>query len=219
MPGRGGQQSPRGDSKGNRIPGMGPSSDLDSAKRGGDGLNPNRLRGFGGQSRIETSTLNDMKAKQGAIVSKFMTFANRKNTVMIELYERAFYNRRPGWDSLANFIYHDLCPTDVLRQSVDDVQFHPVKMILFIKFKNEGARSQIVNRLQSPQGVPWTEYGVSVRGHKLDSNVKVIRLLGISPETTAEEIKNTFSQIGIGEVIDSRKGLLDPKRMPGVTNG
>ena len=51
---------------------------------------------------------------------------------MIELYERVFYNKRPGWDSLANFVYNDLCPTDVLRKSVQDVQFHPVKMILFI---------------------------------------------------------------------------------------
>ena len=124
-----------------------------------------------------------MKAKQGAIVSKFMTFSNRKNTAMIKLYERAFYNQRPGWDSLANFIYSDLCPSDVLRQSIEDVQFHPVKMIIFIKFKNEGARNVVVNRLQSAQGVLWTEYGVAVRGHNLDSNVKVIRIFGISPET------------------------------------
>ena len=112
-----------------------------SSSMGGDGLNPNRQKGFNWQGRIETPTLNDMKAKQGAIVSKFMTFSNRKNTAMIELYERAFYNKRPGWDSLANFVYNDLCPSDVLRQSVEDVQFHPVKMIIFIKFKNEGARN------------------------------------------------------------------------------
>ena len=79
-----------------------------------DGLNPNRQRGFNAQSRIETPTLNDMKAKQGAIVSRFMTFANRKNTVMVELYERSFYTKRPGWDSLANFVYNDLCPSDLL---------------------------------------------------------------------------------------------------------
>ena len=110
-----------------------------------------------------------MKAKQNALVSKFMTFANRKNTVMIELYERDFYNKRPGWDSLANFIYSDLCPPDVLRQSVDDVQFHPVKMIIFVKFKNEGAKNQVIGRLQSGLGVYWSEYGVHVKGYKLDA--------------------------------------------------
>ena len=102
-------------------------------------------RGFDVQSRIETPTLNDMKAKQGAIVSRFMTFADRKNTVMVELYERSFYIKKPGWDSLANFVYNDLCPSDLLRQSVEDVQFHTVKMILFIKFKYEGARNQVVS--------------------------------------------------------------------------
>ena len=178
MPGRGG---PAGPSGGNRkIPGMGAGGDQNMNK-GSDGLNPNRQKGFSPQPRIETPTLNDMKAKQGAIVSKFMTFANRKNTVMIELYERAFYAKRPGWDSLANFIYNDLCPNDVLRQSVDDVQFHPVKMILFIKFKNEGAKKQVVKRLQSGQGVMWSEYGVSVRGHNLDANVKVIKTVRHKP--------------------------------------
>ena len=45
-----------------------------------DGLNPSRQRGFNWQQRIETPTLNDMKARQGAVVSKFMTFNNRKKT-------------------------------------------------------------------------------------------------------------------------------------------
>ena len=36
---------------------------------GSDGLNLNRQRGFGAQGRIETPTLNDMRAKQGAVVS------------------------------------------------------------------------------------------------------------------------------------------------------
>ena len=61
--------------------------------------------------------------------------------------------------------------------------------------------------------------GVHVKGHSLDVNVKVIGVLGVSPETTSDDIKYTFLQVGIGEVVDLRKGLLDPKRMPGVTNG
>ena len=56
------------------------------------------------QTRIVTPTLNAVKAKQGAVVSKFMTFMNRKNTLSIELYERAFYNKKPGWENLANFV-------------------------------------------------------------------------------------------------------------------
>ena len=186
---------------------------------GNGGLSQNRQKGFVNQRRIETPSLNDMRARQGAVVSKFMTFMNRKNTLMIELYERAFYTRKPGWDLLANFVYNDLCPTDELRQNLEDVQFHPVKMIIFIKFRSEVIRDQVVTRLQTMNGVLWTDYGVSVRGHSLDANVKIIRILGVSPETTAEDIKTTFVEVGVGEVVDLRRGYLDPRRLPGVTNG
>ena len=64
--------------------------------RQGDGLNPNRQRGFGPPRRIETPTLNDMRARQGAVVGKFMNFMHRKNTIVIELYERAFYAKKPN---------------------------------------------------------------------------------------------------------------------------
>ena len=225
MPGGGGGGGGHGDRGGGANRGRGghghsQSSDNGSGgsrHRGNDGLNPNRQKGFNWQTRIVTPTLNDMKAKQGAVVSKFMNFMSRKNSVMVELYERAFYNKKPGWDNLANFVYNDLCPNDQLRNSVEDVQFHPVKMILFIKFKTEEVRDQMVDRLQT--GVFWTDYGVSVRGHSLDADVKLIRVLGVSPETTAEDIKNTFAEVGVGEVVDLRKGLLDPRRLPEVTNG
>ena len=210
--GTGGGQRGRGGHSG------GSEGGLDGAKqRGNEGLNPKRQRGFNWQPRIVTPTLNDMKAKQGAVVSKFMTFMNRKNSVKIELYEKSFYTKKPGWDSMANFVHNDLCPNDVLRAGLEDVQYHPVKMIIFIKFKTEEIRDQVHARLQA--GVLWTEYGVIVRGHSLEANVRFIRVLGVSPETTADDIQNTFNEVGIGEVVDMRKGFLDPKRLPGVTNG
>ena len=50
------------------------------------GLNSYRMKGFGrqqsGSVRVETPTLSSMKAKQGAIVSKFMTFFQRKFTLL-----------------------------------------------------------------------------------------------------------------------------------------
>ena len=115
----------------------------------GDGLNPNRQKGFGAAAsrRIETPTLNDMRARQGAVVGKFMNFMQRKNTIVIDLYERAFFAKRPNWDSLANFVYSDLCPSADLRSEVVDVQLHPVKMMLFVKFKSENSHDQVVGRL------------------------------------------------------------------------
>ena len=104
-----------------------------------DCLNPNRQKGFGAavSRKIETPTLNDMRARQGASVGKFMSFMHRKNTIVIDLYNRAFYSKRPSWEGLANFVYNDLCPSADLRSEVLDVQLHPVKMMLFVKFKSE----------------------------------------------------------------------------------
>ena len=104
-----------------------------------------------------------------------------------------------------------------------DVQLHPVKMMIFIKFTTERIRDEVVNRLQGMNGVMWTEYGVPVRGHSLDASMKVITVLGASPETTEEDIKAAFVEAGIGEAgideaVESTRGLLDQRRLPGVTN-
>ena len=44
----------------------------------------------------------------------------------------------------------------------------------------------------------------------LVGSVKIIRVLGVSTETTPDDIKNTFVGVGVGEVIDLRRVLLDP---------
>ena len=58
-----------------------------------------------------------------------------------------------------------------------------------------------------------------VRVYSLDAEVKFLRLLGASPETGPEEIKKTFAELGLGEVIEIKKGMFDEKRLTGVTNG
>ena len=186
------------------------------------GLNPNRQRGFGNSvsfPRIETPRLADMKAKQGAVVARFLTFAQRKSSLVIELYNASFYKQKPNWDKIANFVYSDLCTTSALRKEIIDVQFHPVKMLIFLKFSEDQWRDKVVEKLQSADGVIWREYGVKVRGYSLDAEVKFFRLLGVSPETDAEEIKRSFKEAEIGDVIEIKKGLLDEKRLPGVSNG
>ena len=59
-------------------------------------FNPYRERGLGVSSRIETSRLVDMKAKQGAIVARFLTFFQRKTSLVIELHNESFYRQRPN---------------------------------------------------------------------------------------------------------------------------
>ena len=159
-----------------------------------DGLNPNRQRGFDMQfPRIETPRLTDMRAKQSAIVARFLTFAQRKSSLVVELYNTVFYKQKPTWDKIANYLCSDLCPISELRRVVIDVQFHPVKMLIFLKFTDDSWRDKAVERLQSSEGVIWKEYGVKVRGYSLDAEVKHFRLLGVSPETSAEDIKQSFA--------------------------
>ena len=78
-----------------------------SGAKDNSGLNPNRVRGFGQtpMNRASTPSLNDMRARQGAIVAKFMTFFKRKSSVVIEMYESCFFKEKPKWDQLADFVY------------------------------------------------------------------------------------------------------------------
>ena len=47
------------------------------------------------------------------------------------------------------------------------------------------------------------DYGVGVKGYSLDAEVKFIRVLGVSPETTKEEVKRVFQEeVGISAMID-----------------
>ena len=220
-PGRGGQGVGNANGRG-----PGNFQYQDGKKNGGgglkdhSGLSPNRNRGFGnatGGSRIDAPSVNEMRAKRSAIVTKFMTFFKRKSTLVVEMYEACFYKEKTRWDQLADFIYNDLCPTDALRMAVKDVQLHPVKMLIFIRFSEDKFSDGVAARIRS--GVMWSDYKVRVMGYSLDAEVKFIHLLGASPWTEASEITRVFKEIGIGDVLEIKKGFLDSKRLPGVTNG
>ena len=168
-----------GDGMGDRGYGKGDGENSDRS-----GMNPNRQKGFGSAaSRIETPSLSDMQARQGAIVARFMTFAQRKSSFVVELYNTAFYKLKPNWDKIAEFICNDLCQSAADRKEIMDVQFHPVKMLIFVKCSDDRWRDIFVARLQSQNGIVWQAFGVRVKGYSLDSQVKFIRLLGASPET------------------------------------
>ena len=169
--------------------------------------------------RVETPSLSEMRARQGAIVAKFMTFFQRKTSLVVEMYNQAFYRQKPTWDKIADFVCNDLCNTQELRKHVKDVQFHPVKMLIFIKMSEDKWRDILIDRIASPTGVVWKDYGVKVKGYSLDAEVKFIRVLGVSPETGEKDIRDTFHELGIGEVVEAKKGLLDENRLPGCTNG
>ena len=79
-----------------------------------------------------------------------------------------------------------------MRNEIKDVQFHPVKMLLFIRFSEDKYRDEVLARIQSSEGLIWSDYRVRIKGYSLDAQVKFIRLLGVSPETGEEEIKRNW---------------------------
>ena len=76
-------------------------------------------------------------------------------------------------DQIAEFVHTDLFNSAELRREVQDVQFHPVKMLLFMKFSEERWRDAVMTRVQLVGGVKWSSYGVKVKGYSLDAQVKL----------------------------------------------
>ena len=171
----------------------------------------------GYRPRQGAPSVASLQLQKSTTVSKFLTFFQRKNTVVVEIYGQPFYTKRPTWEDIAEFVYKDLCPNDGLRKELLDVQMHPVKMLIFVKFKQQVTRDEVAIKLQG-EGVYWTAYNKAVKGYSLDKEVKFIRIMGISPETAENDVKETIED-KLGEVMEIKRGLLDPRRMPGVTNG
>ena len=152
-------------------------------------------------------------------VRKFLNFYKRKNSVCVDLYQPAFYNRKPNWEDLADFVYSVLAvggtssPQQV-RAAVVDIQLHPVKKLLFLKFADQAVRDEVATRLQ--EGLVWPAFATTVTGWGMDKSVERIRVLGVSPETNEGGVRTVLEQYG--EILEARKGYIS-RKLPGVTNG
>ena len=152
-------------------------------------------------------------------IKKFLNFYKRKNSLCVDLYLPAFYQRKPSYDDLADFVFSVMSvggalPPNVIRAAVLDIQLHPVKKLLFIKFTDQPSRDDVVGRLQA--GLHWPAYDTTVSGWSMDKPMERVRVLGSSPETDQAEIRMILGQYG--EVVDAQKGFIS-KKLPGCTNG
>ena len=70
----------------------------------GSGLDHNRQRGFAQVrnmvNRFEAPSMNEIRARQEAVVANFLTFFQRKNTLVVELYRHCFYKSKPNKEKL-----------------------------------------------------------------------------------------------------------------------
>ena len=174
------------------------------------GVGGNRAAGGGRGQRGENNVRETRED-----VKKFLTFYKRTKSVCIDLYCPAFYKRKPYYDEVADFVYDILCPNAQLRADLEDVQLHPVKKHLFIKFRTETSRDAVAEKL-SGEGLEWPAFETKVQGWAMDKPMVFVRVLGASPESNQEDVKGVMSQYG--EIIEVRKGQLS-KKLPNCTNG
>ena len=71
---------------------------------------------------------------------------------------------------------------------------------MFVRYKKDQFRDEVVEKINSKEGIKWVHYGVRVKGYSLEAQIKLIKVMGFSPETTAEEIKRSFVEQQCGEV-------------------
>ena len=148
-------------------------------------------------------------------IKNFLGFYKRTDSVCIDLYQPEFFRRKPTWEEMALFVSQQLCLSPHLRAALKDIQLHPVKKHLFLKFRDTMSRDQVASKLKS--GVEWPAFEAKVHGWAMDKPVIVVRLHGVSPESTKQEIEDVMVQYG--EVLDLDIGYISKKVLPGVTNG
>ena len=90
-------------------------------------------------------------------IKNFLGFYKRKDSVCIDLYQPEFYRKKPTWEEMALFVSQQLCQTAELRASLKDIQLHPVKKHLFIKFKDSISRDLVAGRLMTGVQLPHFE--------------------------------------------------------------
>ena len=182
------------------------------AVRGGGG--GRGFKGGGGSRAGPTQQQQNIRDKREEI-KNFLGFYKRTDSVCIDLYQPEFFRRRPTWEEMAIFVSQQLCLSGPLRAALKDIQLHPVKKHLFLKFKDTGSRDQVASKLKS--GVEWPAFEATVHGWAMDKPVIVVRIHGVSPESSKQDIQGVMNQYG--EVLDVEIGYISKKLLPGVTNG
>ena len=131
-----------------------------------------------GQRRGGGSGIKNLQSREE--IRKFLNFYKRKNSVCVDLYQPAFYAKKPNWEEMTEFVYSVLSvgstsAPGLIRSAVKDVQLHPVKKLLFLKFTDQQIRDEVATRLQA--GLVWPTFNTTVTGWAMDKPVERVRVL------------------------------------------
>ena len=183
-----------------------------AGKGGGRGFKGGGGGGYRGNNQNhQQQNISDKREE----IKNCLGFYKRTDSVCIDLYQPEFFRRKPTWEEMAVFVSQQLCLSTQLRAALKDIQLHPVKKHLFIKFRDTQSRDEVANKLKA--GVEWPAFEAKVHGWAMDKPVIVVRLHGVSPESTKEEVEAVMVQYG--DVLDADIGYISKKLLPGVTNG
>ena len=177
----------------------------EARRRDGDGGDPRRQGG------------EDMRRQGGGdreTTQDFLTMFKRKNCVVIDLSRPEFFRRKPSMSEIGDWVGDHLCQEEDLMAAIQDVQLHPLRCNIYIKFSETGVRDRVADKLL--RGVQWPDWNVTVYGGALDKPITVVRLKGVNPDTKEEEIRNTMEEYG--KVVGVRRGVLC-RRFPGISDG
>ena len=181
---------------------------------GREGAGGSGGEGGGGNSRTPNHHQQNIRDKREEI-KNFLGFYKRTDSVCIDLYQPEFFRRKPTWEEMAVFVSQQLCLSAPLKVALKDIQLHPVKKHLFLKFRDTFSRDQVAAKLKA--GVEWPAFEAKVHGWAMDKPVIVVRLHGVSPESVKQDIEDVMSHYGEGLDVDI--GFISKKLLPGVTNG
>ena len=114
---------------------------------GGRGFKGGGVGGRGGGGGFRGNNQNHQQQNirdKREEIKNFLGFYKRTDSVCIDLYQPEFYRRRPSWEEMAVFVSQQLCLSATLKASLKDIQLHPVKKHLFIKFRDTLSRDMVV---------------------------------------------------------------------------
>ena len=144
---------------------------------------------------------------------------NKSSTLFLDLQKDPFYDNKPSWKEITNFINEDLCDTLHIRKQLKDVQLHPTKMLLLITFSETQYKNFISCRIKSGNGILWKAYNIKIKEYNGEYATQSMDVIGVNPNYEENSMKEVFRNLKIGEITSITRNTLDPIKLPNVTNG
>ena len=136
------------------------------------------------------------------------TFFKRKHSILIDLSSvNQFVTREDQVDIVKNVM-------KIETSDLVDISLNTIKRYLIIKLKDEATQLRVHDAMENGAFV-WQKHNLTLKGWLCNVRVTSIKIYGISPETSDEDVRTIMSNYGIVKFF--RRGHF--KEFRGVTDG